>query len=386
MARDGERGRGDWKARSGSHNSGPYAEASGGVGSDPTEAGPVDIAAVRRDDELIDAIAGDGAVQTGSADEYQLAALLANWRAEIVNEPMPAGPDLDSIVAAVNQEIGAREARIGAQGSRRLRLVRPLMGAAAAVALIIGGATAFSYSAEPGDPLWRVKEVVFSEQAQTTVVNRADSDMQRAQTLIEQGKPEEAKALLVRAESNVSQVSAGGKKDELTDQWQRLVAQLSDKAPEIAASLLPSTTTSPVKPTGPTTEPGGGGVTTAPTKPDGSVTTTPDPRILSTDPNTGGTTEPTNPGTKPTVPTTEPSVPSTEPNVPPVTTTPATQPTSVVIPTGTPTDGGSTGGGGLPEQPVTQSPPDRVTGAPVVPSQQLPPTVPLQTPGPGTVR
>ncbi|MFI6870088.1 anti-sigma-D factor RsdA [Nocardia sp. NPDC050406] len=371
MARDGERGRGDWKARSGSHNSGPYAEASGG------DTGPVDIAAVRRDDELIDAIAGDGAVQTGSADEYQLAALLANWRAEIVNEPMPAGPDLDSIVAAVNQEIGARQARIGAQGSRRLRLVRPLMGAAAAVALIIGGMTAFSYSAEPGDPLWRVKEVVFSEQAQTTVVNRADSDMQRAQTLIDQGKPEEAKALLVRAETNVNQVNDAEKKDELNEQWQRVLAQLNEKAPSIAASLLPSTT-SPVKPTDTTTEPGAGGDTTAPTKPDISVSPTPDPRILGTDPTDGSTTAPTNPGPKPTVPTTEPPEPSIEPEVP-TTTVPAGQPpTSVVVPTGT-SDGGTIGGG-QPE-PQTQAPP-------TVPQQTLVPTVPLtQVPAPGgTIR
>ncbi|WP_268808480.1 anti-sigma-D factor RsdA, partial [Nocardia brasiliensis] len=60
MARDGGRGRGDWKARLGSRNSGPYADASG-------DTGPVDIAAVRRDDVLIDAIASDGQVRTDSA-------------------------------------------------------------------------------------------------------------------------------------------------------------------------------------------------------------------------------------------------------------------------------------------------------------------------------
>src|SRR5438132_3834378 len=128
MARDGERGRGDGRARRGSQNSGPYAEDSG-------DAGPVDIIAVRRDDALIDAIAADRAVETDSAQEYQLATLLANWRSEIVDEPLPAGPDLDDIVAAVSQEIGARQARVEAGKRRHLRLVRPLMGAAAAIAL-----------------------------------------------------------------------------------------------------------------------------------------------------------------------------------------------------------------------------------------------------------
>ncbi|NNH71966.1 hypothetical protein HLB23_19250 [Nocardia uniformis] len=374
MARDGERGRGDWKARSGSHNSGPYAEASGGAGSDPKDTGPVDIAAVRRDDELIEAIAGDGAVQTGSADEYQLAALLANWRAEIVNEPIPAGPDLDTIVAAVNQEIGARTARIGAQGSRRLRLVRPLMGAAAAIALIMGGATAFSYSAEPGDALWRVKEVVFSEQAQTTVVNRAGSDMQQAQVLIQQGKPEAAKALLERAETNVGQVNDTGKKDDLQQQLQKLVALLP---PDIQASLTPTTT--PGKPTGVTTEPGAGGVTTAPSEPDTSISPSPtyDPRSLdTTDPNTGSSTAP-----DPSLPSAEPTVPSTEPTLP-LTTVP-TQPTTPVVPTQTvtPTGGGITGGPQQPEQPVTPVPP--LDGAPVVPTQQ---TLVVPTLVPGTIR
>ncbi|WP_306360446.1 anti-sigma-D factor RsdA [Nocardia sp. CC227C] len=375
MARDGERGRGDWKARSGSQNSGPYAEASG-------DTGPVDIAAVRRDDELIEAIAGDGAVQTSSTDEYQLASLLANWRAEIVNEPMPAGPDLDAIVAAVNKEVGVREARIGASGSRRLRLVRPIAGAAAAVALIMGGLTAFSYGAEPGDALWPFKEVVFSEQAQTTVVNRAGNDMAQAQQLIDEGKPEAAKVLLERANGNVGQVDDTGKQNDLRQQWERLVVQLQQRAPEIAESLLPSTTKA-AEPGGsePTTKPGGG-VTTAP---DTSVTTEPsvDPRILSTQPDTDGTTEPSDSATTPDEPTTDPSVPSTDPteptdpttdpNVPP-TTVPTAQPTTtVVVPTGLPQQPTlpPTGGGisDLPSVPGTEVVP---TGGGFVPPTQLP--------------
>src|SRR3977135_4132847 len=102
MARDGERGRGDWKARLGSRNSSPYGDGCGGG-----DTGPVDIAAVRRDDALIDAIASNGPVRTDSAEEYQLATLLADWRAELISPPLPGEPNLDEIVAAVNQEIGA---------------------------------------------------------------------------------------------------------------------------------------------------------------------------------------------------------------------------------------------------------------------------------------
>ncbi|GAB0106745.1 hypothetical protein JMUB6875_57320 [Nocardia sp. JMUB6875] len=358
MARDGERGRGDWKARPGSQNSGPYAEASG-------DTGPVDIAAVRRDDALIDAISGDGPVQTGTSEEYQLAALLADWRAEIMAEPLPAGPDLDAIVAAVNQEIGARQARIGASKRGRLRLVRPLLGAAAAAALILGGLTAFSYNAGPGDPLWRVKEVVFSEQAQSTVVARADDSLEQAKEYLAQDKPEEAKKALEKAAANASDVNDSSKKDVLTDRWQQLFVQLQQAAPDVAKtieSLAPTTTKVPVVTTTPNAP------VTAPPSTDGSPSASVDPRVLATNPNqepnptTGGgvSTLPTAPPvtTVPTQPSSEPTEPATPPTGGPATTT-------AVVPTGGNTGGGTTAGGTPPVQPSA----DHVSPAvPVVPT------------------
>ncbi|WP_458686031.1 anti-sigma-D factor RsdA [Nocardia tengchongensis] len=378
MARDGERGRGDFKARPGSQNSGPYAEASG-------DTGPVDIAAVRRDDALIDAISGDGPVQTGTSEEYQLAALLADWRAEIMAEPLPAGPDLDAIVAAVNQEIGARQARIGAGNRGRLRLVRPLLGAAAALALIVGGLTAFSYNASPGDPLWKMKTVVFSEQAQSTVVSRADSDLDQAKELIAQGKAEAAKPLMERAADNASQVNDSGKKDNLTDRWQQLYTQLQATAPKVAeslASVAPTTTK-------PTVVPTSANVTVPPvippTKTDGTPPTTVDTSVLGgTNPNpaSGGGIS-----TQPVVPpvTTVPTVPPVEtlpPTVPPT----AAPPTTVVAPTVGETGGGNTGGAQPPtqQQPPVQQPP--ITIPPVLPSSLAVPSggPAVQVPVPGT--
>ncbi|MBU3061574.1 hypothetical protein KO481_08565 [Nocardia sp. NEAU-G5] len=265
MARDGERGRGDWKARLGSHNSGPYADDSG-------DTGPVDIVAVRRDDALIDAIASDGPIETGSDEEFALAALLANWRSDIVDEPLPAGPDLDDIVAAVNQEIGARQVRTVANKRGHLRLVRPLMGAAAAIALIAGGMTAFSYSAQPGDPLWKVKEVVFSEQAQTTIANNATNDLAKAQVMIEQGEPLQAKALLQSAQTNATQLDDSSRKETVTSKWNQVWTSLNAQHPDIAASLLPTPASGSGEPTttpsSPTTSRGGNpasGGTTSPT-------------------------------------------------------------------------------------------------------------------------
>ncbi|MFE7721504.1 anti-sigma-D factor RsdA [Nocardia rhizosphaerihabitans] len=353
MARDGERGRGDRKVWRGSHDSGPYAAEDAG------DSGPVDIAAVRSDDALIDAIASDGPVRTDSPEEFQLASLLADWRADLLAEPMPAGPDLDTVFAAVNQEIGARQVRVGASSRGRLRLVRPILGAAAALAVVFGGITAFSYSAAPGDPLWRVKEVVFSEQAQSTVVARVDDDLVAAQNMLDAGNPEQARVMLEQASATATQVNDQGKREDLVARWNLLRDELAKRAPEIAAQLPPSTPSSPgsTKPSSPSQSPSTNPATTAPLAPTGpgSGTTDPssEPPVIMQSPG---------PETKPVVP------PETvEPTVPPVTTVPATPPPATVDPTTPPTT--------IVEPPVTVPT--------VVPtSHQSPPTVPptLQTP------
>lgn len=191
---------------------------------------PVDIAAVRRDDALIDAISGHGPVETESTEEYELATLLADWRAEILSEPMPAGPDLDQVVAAVNRELGARDALAGrrARSKSQLRLIRPLVGAAALVALAVGGAGAVSYSAEPGDALWGVKQVVFSEQAQSTEA-RIDttSTLEQAEQLIADGYTQEAQELLQSAEVRSTGVKDSSDRDALGEWLQRLSDEIN---------------------------------------------------------------------------------------------------------------------------------------------------------------
>ncbi|MEU5842939.1 anti-sigma-D factor RsdA [Rhodococcus sp. NPDC047139] len=200
----------------------------------------VDLAAVRRDDALIDAISGNGLVETKDTEEYELATLLADWRADILAEPMPAGPELDEVVAAVHRELGTRESSTGVppatplrpRSKGQLRLLRPLTGAAALVAVAVGVATAVSYGAEPGDPLWGVKQVVFSEQAQSTEA-RIDtaSTLQRAEQLIAEGNAEEARQLLTSAESRSGDVRDAGERDALGDWMQRLADEIGKLAP-----------------------------------------------------------------------------------------------------------------------------------------------------------
>ncbi|MEV6140258.1 anti-sigma-D factor RsdA [Nocardia sp. NPDC051990] len=287
----------------------------------------MDIAAVRKDDALIDAIASNGPVQTDSAEEFQLAALLADWRAELISPPLPAEPNLDEIVAAVNQEIGARQVRVGAQSGRRLRLVSPILGTAAALALVIGGLSAFSYGAAPGDPLWRVKEVVFSEQAQSTVVQRADSDLATAKVALAQDNPAQAREKLEGAKANAELIDDPVKRDKRINELNALIAELNKVAPEIGKSLAPSTaptTSNPAATDGsnpPTTTPGGTGSTSVMVPP---VDTT----APTTEPNTPGKS--TSPTTQPPVTTPEQPTQPSHTNQGPPSTVVGTRPTGVV--------------------------------------------------------
>ncbi|AWK73465.1 type IV secretion protein Rhs [Rhodococcus oxybenzonivorans] len=203
---------------------------------------PVDVAAVRRDDALIDAIAGGGPVATDSPEQYELALLLANWRADIVATSMPDGPLLDDVIAAMD-EADAREARSAARG--KLRLLRPIAGAAAAIAVVMGGATIFSYNAEPGDPLWSVKSVVFSQQADSTVAQiDTTSQLQEAERMLATGDAESVKNLLDNAADRAGGIRDADQRRELEVWRAKLAAQLAEIAPTTTAQApAPGTTT-----------------------------------------------------------------------------------------------------------------------------------------------
>ncbi|MBV6758184.1 MULTISPECIES: anti-sigma-D factor RsdA [Rhodococcus] len=206
----------------------------------PGDDAPVDVAAVRRDDALIDAIAGGGPVATDSPEQYELALLLTNWRADIVSTPMPTGPLLDDVIAAIDASDNVRSARSAARG--KLRLLRPIAGAAAAIAVVMGGATIFSYDAEPGDPLWSVKSVVFSQQADSTVAQiDTTSQLQEAERLIAAGDAESAKNLLDGAADRSGGVRDADMRNEL-DVWR---AKLAAEVEKIAPTTPPAATTTP---------------------------------------------------------------------------------------------------------------------------------------------
>ncbi|MFD9668219.1 anti-sigma-D factor RsdA [Rhodococcus sp. NPDC059968] len=342
----------------------------------PGDDAPVDVAAVRRDDALIDAIAGGGPVATDSPEQDQLALLLTNWRADIVATPMPTGPLLDDVIAAIDAS-DTRSARSAARG--KLRLLRPIAGAAAAIAVVMGGATIFSYNAAPGDPLWSVKSVVFSQQANSTVAQiDTTSQLQEAERLIAAGDAEAAKNMLAGAADRVGGVRDSDMRNEL-DVWR---AKLAAEVEKIAPTTTPPATTPGTTTTGaptqtaelPATVPGTPGSTTTPgveqlpgTLPTDLQIPGLPPTSLPPLPTTTLTLPPeTLPSTSPEPPITmvpppQPPlpVPSDNPTTQPPPPTPSDNPTTQPPPP-TPSDNPTT-------QPPTQQPPPEPSSAPLLP-------------------
>ncbi|MCL2536055.1 MAG: anti-sigma-D factor RsdA [Nocardiaceae bacterium] len=286
----------------------PYADLAG-------NGNPVDVSAVRRDDALIDAIISGGPVATDNPEEYQVAALLSNWRTEILAQPMPAEPDLDEIVERVHRELEAQSSLSTRtrSGRSQLRLLRPIAAAAAVVAIAMGGMTIFSYNAEPGDPLWGIKQVVFTERAASTVAKiDTTSNLQDAERLIATGDTAGARAKLDSARARASDVNEASTRDELNGWRNRLQTQL-DKATTPPPPPAPPVVPSPE-------------LTSAEQSP--SVTDTISPASGSG--GSGTTSNPESPTSIPGTPTApESSVPATStPTKPPVSSSVATQPPS----------------------------------------------------------
>ncbi|MFC4602655.1 anti-sigma-D factor RsdA [Rhodococcus kronopolitis] len=290
------------------------------AGDDPAAAA-FDLAAVQHDNALIDALATGNVARVDSPEEAELAALLASWRAEILAPPMPAEPTLDQVVAAVDSQISG-----SAHGRGGLRLLRPIAGAAAAVAVVMAGLTVFSYNAVPGDPLWKVKEVVFTERANSTVASiDTATNLEEAERLLQSGDPAAAAAKLQSAVKRVTDVNEPDKRAALNARLDQLMADAAKGAPPAAGMTTTPGAPSPsaistAPPMTPIATVTGAPVTTVPQVPSQLPVIPPSP---------SATTAPTMPPASSTPPSPSPSPttsPASQPTTTPATTTPSPEP------------------------------------------------------------
>lgn len=201
---------------------------------------PVDMTAVRRDDALLDAIAGGGTVSTDTPAEYALASLLADWRDEIVTSPVPQKPTVDEVLAAPVQTSRRRSAR-------RFQIIA---GAAAAFVAVAVTGGVFVHKAQPGDSLWDAKQAMFAQQAsETLATSAAKAQLGQASAALDSGDTAAVRTALAQAKAKSRTVRDAGVRAQLEQQVRDLEAAVGTPggtAPSSAAS----------RPDNPTREPG----------------------------------------------------------------------------------------------------------------------------------
>jgi anti-sigma-D factor RsdA-like protein len=224
-----------------------------GAGDDLVD-GPVDLAAVRADDALLDAIAGGASLgglgshedvfgRPGQDDDH-LAAILAAWKADIELDPMPELVSLDEAAEAVEAGHEARERRVG-----RARRRMPFAVAAAAIAVALAGFTVAVHSAQPGDAMFGLTKVLFSQQADNAQKAKVAHDtIVAANGAIKRGDPATAQSLL---QSAAGQIQAAQPEDQPALQQQR-EDTLKSLAPAPPAETGPTTAPSASAPEGTT--------------------------------------------------------------------------------------------------------------------------------------
>ncbi|MHA6785293.1 anti-sigma-D factor RsdA [Pseudonocardia saturnea] len=166
---------------------------------------PIDLVAVQADDELISALAAGMSVSAPGVGGYdaddQVAALLASWRNEVDSEPLPELVDLDTAMATL--QAASRPP------GRRARHLFPLAAAAAMIVFTIGGVSVGAADARPGDTLWGVSRVLYSERAESVeAAQRVEVRINEAKDALSRGEPEVAAQALAAAEEDLVGVRA----------------------------------------------------------------------------------------------------------------------------------------------------------------------------------
>lgn len=210
---------------------------------DPGEdEGPLDLVALRADEELLASVGSfDHAAGAGDHDPA-LRALLMSWRLDVDAEPMAELVDTRVAADVIFQAARARK--------RRPRFLVPLASAAAVLVVAFTGMGLAARAAQPGDPLWGLSQVLYSDHARSIEAAFAVRDeLNHATVEFRQGHLNAARTALAQAQSSLPSVSSEDGKAVLQAQGQTLAAQLNattTPTPSLTPSVtMPVTTTTP---------------------------------------------------------------------------------------------------------------------------------------------
>ncbi|SHW44271.1 anti-sigma-D factor RsdA [Mycobacteroides abscessus] len=286
--------------------------------------GPEDLAALRRTNRMIDAIAADLPVATSDSDEYAVAMMLAAWREDVGREPMPAKPTLGQARNALRDRGG------------RSRMLATTVGSAAAVTLLFGGFGAAVYQSHPGDALYGLRTSLFGAPPAVRtdpVVLSAQTELAQVEKLISQGDWEEAQQQLGVAAARVNEVGDAQQKAELASRVQQAEVRIDAKDPQATVPPEMVTETPRIMLSPPSIAPITSTTTTSTTSTTSASTTTSDSTSASTSTTeTSGSASPStssSTSTSATASTSVTSVPTSTPTTVTITTTPPSSATTI---------------------------------------------------------
>jgi hypothetical protein len=253
-----------------------------------------DLSAVQADDRLLDALGSATPGAGGSLVDDELNALLLAWRNEVETAPFGELVDTETAIATIQ---AARP-----QPVSRHRFLIPLASAAAVLAIAFTGMSLVARDAQPGDALWGLTQVLYSEHAKSieaaAIIN---TDLESARLALRDGKVSEAREKLNKVEASLGSVSTADGKAQLEEKHAELQKELNTNTSTTSPSPTTpsvSTSTEPTKPSTSSTTPSSEPTTTTPPPPTSSTSATPAPPTSNAeppppppaDPGTGGAT------------------------------------------------------------------------------------------------
>ena len=192
---------------------------------DPLEM-PADLTAVQADDVLLDLIGREGHAP-GPADD-ELTRMLSAWRQEVQAAPVAELVDTDTALAIIQ---GARR-----PARRRNPVFGPIAAAAAVLVIAFSAVGLVAKSAQPGDQLWGVTQVLYSDYARSVETAAAvRTELSDANTALRQGKPDRARAALLHVQQQLPVIAESEGRTDLTARHRQLEEMLQG-APEGSAT------------------------------------------------------------------------------------------------------------------------------------------------------
>lgn len=204
--------------------------------------GLIDLVAVRADEDLINML-GAGRIDApsddriGERDEDLLVAMLIAWKASV--DTGPGTPPSDTTTVAVTVAASRPSPALSRRPPRPRRL---FVGAAAVLVAALAGVSLGAQTAFPGDPLWAVSTVLYSQRAASLeAVATLRTTLGQAQAALAAGHPAQAAQQLDAAAALLAVVRPEDGAAQLAQQQQSLAAQLPATPPATDPGAATST-------------------------------------------------------------------------------------------------------------------------------------------------